>query len=48
MRKYASFAEMNMKLTTVTKAHLLSFDNWNMRYPSLKLFNSYLYLLLSY
>ena len=42
MRKYASFAEMNMILMTITKAQLLSFDSWNMRYPPSKLRNSYL------
>ena len=37
MRKYARFAEMNMILTmTITKAQLLSFNSWNMRYPSSK------------
>ena len=42
MRRYASFAEMNMILATVTKAQLLPFDSWNMCYPSLKFCNSYL------
>ena len=37
MRNHASFTEMNMMLMTVTKAQLLSFDSWNMRYTSSKL-----------
>ena len=42
MRKCASFAEMNMILTIITKAKLLSFDSSNMRYPPSKFCNSYL------
>ena len=38
MEKYASFAEMNMMIMTITKAQLMSFDNWNMRYPSSKFY----------
>ena len=43
MRKYASFAEMNMILMTITKAQLLLFDSWNMRYPPSKFLKSYLF-----
>ena len=39
MRKYASFAEMNMIITTITKAQPLLFDSWNMRYPSSKFYS---------
>ena len=42
MRKYSSFAEMNMIIMTITKAQLLLFDNRNMRYPSSKFHYSYL------
>ena len=43
MRKYTSFAEVNMIHMTITKAQLLSFvDSLNMRYLSLKFCNSYL------
>ena len=42
MRKYATFAAMNMILMTITKAQLLPFDGRDMRYPSLKFCNSYL------
>ena len=42
MRKYSSFAEMNMIIMTITKAQLLLFDSRNMRYPSSKFHYSYL------
>ena len=41
MSKYASFAEINMIYTTITKAQLLPFDALNMRYPSSKFCNPY-------
>ena len=42
MSKYVSLTAMNMILLTITKAQLLSFDSRNMRYSSLKFFNSHL------
>ena len=40
IRKYASFAEMNIMLMTIKKAELLSFDSWNMHCLSLKFCDS--------
>ena len=39
MRKYASFAEMNMILIIITKAQLLPFVSSNMRYPFSKFYS---------
>ena len=36
MMNYASFIEKNMIHLAITKAQLISFDIWNMRYPSSK------------
>ena len=38
MEKYVSFAEMNMMIMAITKAQLMSFDSWNMLYPSSKFY----------
>ena len=34
MRKYASFVEITMIRMAITKAQVVSFDSWNMRYTS--------------
>ena len=42
MRKHASFAEMKLTPTVITKAQLLPFDHSSMRYVSLKFCKPYL------